>query len=157
MRLSLKHLIVPGTLCCALLMPVTALAQEDGSARDIFTKASRNVVPSPLLSAAAGTRVGELASPPRRAGGGLGPVATGALIGAAGALLGTAAAAGSYGKNESGGFCSRCMVQWSSFTVPVGAGIGAAIGYGITRARRSVTAIPMFSRQAAALIVTARF
>jgi len=135
-----------------------AFAEDQRPARDVFTKTAGNVAPSTLFSAAVGTRAGELASPQRRPrGGGLGPVATGALIGAAAALVGTAVAARSYGENESGGFCGVCMMQWSSFTVPVGAGIGAAIGYGITRARHSVTAAPMFSRKAAGVIVTARF
>ncbi len=118
MTLSLKHIIVPGTLCCVLLMPVMAFAEDQRPARDVFTKAAGNVAPSTLFSAAVGTRAGELASPQRRPrGGGLGPVATGALIGAAAALVGTAVAARSYGENESGGFCGVCMMQWSSFTV----------------------------------------
>jgi hypothetical protein len=160
--MSLKHMIVPGMLTCALLLlPGTAFAQDQGPAGtigDVSTGIAGNVAPSSLLSAAVGTRAREFALPQqRRRGGGLGPVATGALIGAAAALVATAAAARSYGENESGGFCGGCMAQWSSFTVPVGAGVGAIVGYGVKRMRRSVTAVPVFSRKAAAMVVTARF
>jgi hypothetical protein len=81
----------------------------------------------------------------------------GAFLGAAAALVATAVAARSYGENEGGVFCTGCLIQWSSFTVPIGAGVGAAIGYGVKRARRSVTAVPVFSRKAAGVVVTARF
>jgi hypothetical protein len=158
MTLSAKSIIVSGILSSALLLPVTSLAQDQAPAGDLLTTAARNVASSSLFRAAAATRAGELASPPRRShGDGVGPVAKGALIGAAASLIATALAARSYGENESGGFCGLCMLEWSSFTVPVGAGIGAAIGYGIGRARHSVIAAPMFSRKAAAVIVTARF
>jgi hypothetical protein len=55
-------------------------------------------------------------------------------IGAGVAVSGVAAAR--YGENEGGEFCARCFVQWSAISVPVGAGIGAAAGYLIDRARR---------------------
>jgi hypothetical protein len=56
-----------------------------------------------------------------------------------------------------GEFAGSCSYGWSSFTVPVGAGVGAIVGYGVKRMRRSVTAVPVFSRKAAAVVVTARF
>jgi hypothetical protein len=160
--MNLKHMIVPGMFACALLLlPGTAVAQEPGPAgtiSDASTGIAGIVAPSNPLSAAVGRRAGEFAVPQQqRRGGGLGPVATGALIGAAAALVATAAAARTYGENESGGFCGGCMAQWSVFTVPVGAGVGAIVGYGVKRMRRSVTAVPVFSRKAAAVVVTARF
>ena len=41
-----------------------------------------------------------------------------------------------YGDNEGGRFCGACFVEWSAVTVPAGAGIGAAVGYFIDKARR---------------------
>jgi hypothetical protein len=155
MTVSLKHVIVWGTLC-ALFLPSTALAQQPTPAADLFTTDAVDVPPSALFSAAAGTREFPVLQRRPRTGG-LGPAAKGALIGAAAALFGTGVAARSYGENESGRFCGACMIQWSALTVPVGAGIGAVIGFGIARARRSVTAVPIFSRRAGAVVVTARF
>lgn len=88
---------------------------------------------------------------------GINPVVAGAAIGAAAAAGITFAAAASYGENEGGKFCGRCFVQWSTFSVPAGAGLGAAIGWGIGRARRSVTAVPVLGPKAAGVIVSARF
>ena len=131
-------------------------AQEPKPAADIFSTNAVDVPPSALFSAAAGAR--EFPAPQRQPRtGGLGPAAKGALIGVAAALVGTGLAARSYGENESGRFCGACMFQWSALTVPVGAGVGAVIGFGIARARRSVTAVPVFSRRAGAVFVTARF
>jgi hypothetical protein len=155
MTVSLKRAIVCGTLC-ALLLPSTALAQDPKPAADLFRTNAVDVPPSSLFSAAAGAREFALLQRQPRTGG-LGPVATGALIGAAAAFVGTGLVARSYGENESGRFCGACMFQWSALTVPVGAGIGAVIGFGIARARRSVTAVPIFSRSAGAVFVTARF
>ena len=161
MTLTLRHIIVFGILSCTLWLPAAAFAQDHEPAltvSDVSTQVGGSVAPSGLFGAVLGTRADEFALPQQRPrGGGLNPVAMGAFIGAAAALVATAAAARAYGENESGGFCGRCMVQWSSFTVPVGAGVGAAIGYGVKRARRSVTAVPVFSRKAAAVVVTARF
>lgn len=84
-------------------------------------------------------------------------VAIGAVIGAGAALGLTAMAAAKYGENEGGKFCGVCMVQWSVVSVPVGAGIGAAVGWGIARSRRSIVAVPMFSRKSAAVVISARF
>jgi hypothetical protein len=58
---------------------------------------------------------------------------------AAGAAAGLGMAgvgAARYGDNEGGTFCTRCFVEWSAVSIPVGAGIGAAVGYLIDRARR---------------------
>jgi hypothetical protein len=57
-----------------------------------------------------------------------------AISGLAGAAIAfgiTAAGAASYGGNEGVGFCSNCLVQWSTMTVPIGAGIGALVGFAI--------------------------
>ena len=59
------------------------------------------------------------------------PVAIGTLIGAGGAAALTAVAAAQYGANEGGRFCIPCLAQWSMITVPVGAGIGAGIGWAV--------------------------
>src|SRR4051812_30848802 len=94
---TLKQMIVPATVCCALLLPVTAFAQDHRPADDVFTKAAGNVTPSAVFRPAGAARVNGLAvtqQRPRR--GGPGPVATGALNGAAVALVGTAVAAHSY-------------------------------------------------------------
>ena len=157
MTLSPKYIVVPAALCCVLFVAGPVFAQDQARIRDLFTKSTRDGAPARLLSAAAAARADELTAPPQRRRAGPGPVATGALIGAAGALVGTALAARSYGENETGGFCGRCMMQWSSFTVPMGVGIGAAIGYGVSRARRSVTAVPVFSRKTAGVVLAARF
>ena len=45
-------------------------------------------------------------------------------------------AASTYGENEGGAFCARCFTEWSAIAIPVGAGVGAAVGYLIDRARR---------------------
>lgn len=89
--------------------------------------------------------------------GGVSPVAIGAIIGAALAAGLTYSAAATYGENEGGGFCGGCFVQWSVISVPVGAAAGAAVGWGIKRARRTVTAVPVFSRSAAGVVVAASF
>ena len=53
-----------------------------------------------------------------------------------GAGAGTAAwAADRYGDNERGSFCTRCFAQWSAVAIPIGAGVGAIVGYTIDKAR----------------------
>jgi hypothetical protein len=55
-----------------------------------------------------------------------------AVAGLSGALAGfglAAVAAARYGGNEGGRFCGGCLVEWSTVTVPVGAGIGALVGF----------------------------
>jgi hypothetical protein len=56
--------------------------------------------------------------------------------GIAGGIGVSAIAASKYGDNETGQFCTRCFMQWSAISIPVGAGIGAGVGYLIDRARR---------------------
>lgn len=138
-------IVVPAIICGALLLPGSARAQEPRPVEQ--ARAHR-----PLFEASLARGI-EQQSAPRA----YHAVKTGALIGAAGALAITAAAAAEYGNNEGGRFCGPCLVQWSAFTVPVGAAIGAAIGYGIDRAHRSVTAVPVFSRKQAGVVVSARF
>ena len=96
----------------------------------------------------------QAASPGRR---GPAPAAIGALIGGTVALGATYAAARKYGNNERGEFCTRCFVQWSAITVPIGAVAGAALGWGIGRSRRSITVTPIVGRRAGGLAVFARF
>jgi hypothetical protein len=60
----------------------------------------------------------------------------GVVLGIGTGVAVSAAAASRYGENEGGEFCTRCFVQWSAISVPVGAGIGAAVGYLVDRARR---------------------
>lgn len=55
------------------------------------------------------------------------------LVGAGASFAVTTAAAASYGANEGGQFCTGCLVQWSTVTVPVGAGVGALVGLAINR------------------------
>jgi hypothetical protein len=55
-------------------------------------------------------------------------------IGAGVAVAGASAAR--YGENEGGRFCGACFIRWSAISVPAGAGIGAAVGFLIDRARR---------------------
>jgi hypothetical protein len=53
----------------------------------------------------------------------------GIAVGAVAAASVTAWAASSYGENEGGRFCSRCFMQWSALSIPVGATAGAGVGY----------------------------
>ena len=85
------------------------------------------------------------------------PVFVGALAGAGAALALTAVGAAKYGQNEGGGFCAPCMVQWSAISVPVGAAIGAGIGFGVKRSRRSITAAPVVTRRSAGVLLLAQF
>jgi hypothetical protein len=57
------------------------------------------------------------------------------LVGAGTAFTVTAIAAASYGSNEGGRFCGGCLVEWSTLTVPVGAGVGALVGLAIDLSR----------------------
>lgn len=125
---------------CVLMAPAAAHAQR---------------APSSGLFAPALTRDATAAQPQAQSRSHA--VAIGAVIGAGAALGLTAMAAARYGENEGGKFCGVCMVQWSVVSVPVGAGIGAAVGWGIARSRRSIVAVPMFSRKSAALVISARF
>jgi hypothetical protein len=91
------------------------------------------------------------------------------LIGAGVALgvtVGGAAAA--YGANEGGGVCGGCVVQWSAYTVPVGAGVGALVGFVIDRSTartifdargrsRSVAVAPVVGRGTVGAMASIRF
>lgn len=55
-------------------------------------------------------------------------------IGAGATIAGVAAS--KYGENEGGTFCTGCFAEWSAIAIPVGAGVGAAVGYLLDRARR---------------------
>jgi len=57
-------------------------------------------------------------------------------IGIGAGVGGAAVAASKYGENEGGQFCGSCFARWSAISLPVGAGVGAAVGYLIDRARR---------------------
>lgn len=70
------------------------------------------------------------AAAPRRHVMGL-AIAIGIGAGVGGAAIG----ASKYGENEGGGFCGGCFVRWSAISLPVGAGVGAAVGYLIDRTR----------------------
>ena len=91
----------------------------------------------------------------------------GAILGAAAGIAVTAAAASAYGENEGGDFCASCMVQWSTIAVPVGAGLGAAIGFALRGgektlyvapgSRASLRVMPILSEGRAGVRLTARF
>jgi hypothetical protein len=63
-------------------------------------------------------------------------LAWGVAIGAASAVVATAAAASSYGENEGGEFCGGCFLRWSAISIPVGVGVGAGIGLALDALRR---------------------
>jgi len=142
---SITRLILPLIVCMTLVLPEDAPAQ-DRSSFDSRTRGS-------LLDRSVKIPDSRTFQPRSESK----AVLIGALVGAGAALALTAAAASEYGNNEGGEFCSRCMVQWSAVTVPVGAAIGAGIGFGVKRARRSVTATPIVTRRAAGVMVFARF
>ena len=56
-------------------------------------------------------------------------------VGIGAGVAATAVAASKYGANEGGEFCGGCFARWSAISIPIGAGVGAAIGYLIDRAR----------------------
>ena len=138
-----RNIILTAALCTVLAMPRAAAAQQPfspGSSEHVLTRASiKAAVPQP------------------RAGSGGGAAMKGAWIGAGAALAMTALAAARYGENEGGRFCGTCLVQWSVLTVPVGALVGAGVGYGLERSRRSVTATPVFSKGSTGIVIHARF
>lgn len=142
---SKVRLIVRIILCVMLIAPGAAQAQDrqwsDSPGRVVLLDPSIKIPPSQTLRPRSESNA----------------VLIGTVAGAVAALALTAAAASQYGENEGGKFCSRCMVQWSAVTVPVGAAIGAGIGYGVKRARRSVTATPVITRRAAGIVLFASF
>lgn len=137
-----QHLVTLVVAAACLLYPAGASAQIREAA------AATVVPPAPRLS-------------------GPGPVVTGALIGAGVGVVATALAASAYGENEGGRFCGRCFVEWGVVAVPVGAGVGAAVGAlfravshrpNLKRpAARYITGSPVFRRRGAGVVVTARF
>ena len=148
MSIRSRTIVLPVLICGLLMVPVQAQAQR--------AFASGLPEPSGLLEPVTAAEASQNAqAQPKRSSSRA--VITGALIGAGAALVFTGMAASRYGENEGGSFCGACMVQWSTFTVPIGAGIGAGIGWGIGRARRSVTAVPIFSRKSAGVVIAARF
>jgi hypothetical protein len=101
--------------------------------------------------------------------GGSDVMALSALTGAGVAFAFTALGAARYGGNEGGGACGACLVQWSTMTVPIGAVIGAAIGFSIDRAsvrtvfarsgtaRTSVSIVPLVGANTVGGFATIRF
>lgn len=142
MTFTSRTVLVAAIICSAVLAPEEAQAQQAMSARPYESVFAREIRENPVPQAV-----------PR----GSRAVMTGALIGAGGALALTAMAAAKYGENEGGSFCTRCMMQWLAVSVPIGAGIGAVIGYGIKRSRRSIAAAPIFTRRSAGVVIAARF
>jgi hypothetical protein len=117
----MSHRLPAGTLALTILLAGagTAFGQTPAS-------------PEPPGLAAAATAAAQaipLQPPPAKRG--RNPVAIGALIGAVGAAAMTAVAARRYGHNEGYGTCVPCLVQWGTIAVPVGAGIGAGIGWAV--------------------------
>jgi hypothetical protein len=96
-------------------------------------------------------------------------MALSALTGAGIAFGFTALGAVRYGGNEGGGACGPCLVQWSTMTVPIGAVIGAAIGFSIDRAsvrtvfarattaQSSVSIVPLVGTNTVGGFATIRF
>ncbi len=94
----------------------------------------------------------------------------GALSGAVTAAAVTFTAAARYGRNEGaegGRMCGRCFLEWSSITVPVGTGIGAAIGFAVQQIRRQtaprpvnpsgIVISPIIGKRGGGVIVSTRF
>jgi hypothetical protein len=142
--------------CCALVAADSAEGQTLASVRSAGILA---VAPGSLPDVAATADAGPSPAQAFRhqKSQGTSPAATGAAIGIVAAAGITALAAAQYGENERGGFCGPCFFHWSLITVPIGAGAGAAIGWGVGRARRSVAAVPLFSPNAAGVAVVATF
>jgi hypothetical protein len=145
--------------CCALVAADSAEGQTLASVRSAGILA---VAPGALPDVAATVDAGPspaqaFPASRRQRSQGTSPAARGAAIGIVAAAGITALAAAQHGQNEKGSFCGACFVRWSLVTVPVGAGAGAAIGWGVGRARRSVAAVPLFSPNAAGVAVVATF
>jgi hypothetical protein len=145
--------------CCALVAAGSAEGQNLHSPRSagIFAVASGSVT-DVAATVDAGPSPGQAFSSSRRhRAQGTSPAATGAAIGIVAAAGLTLVASARLGENDTVRICGACFVRWSLITVPVGAGAGAAIGWGVGRLRRSVTAVPLFSPDAAGVAVVARF
>ncbi len=158
MRTVTWKIQTPGLFLAALVWPAVCAAQtpqavEPARAVCLRCAAARAAFPEPAALADADHRAVTLQADPaagqHKPGRPAGTAATtatrpsrksavgwGIAIGIGGGIGLTGAAASRYGNNEGGKFCTRCFVQWSAVAVPVGAGIGAAVGYLIDRARR---------------------
>jgi len=147
LRLTLALMI-----CAVLMAPVSTEAQDrtaTDSLQRVATSHPMTLSPRPTTPGMKRYRSGGNAVS--------NPVLVGALAGAGAALALTAVGAAKYGENEGGGFCAPCMVQWSAISVPVGAAIGAGIGFGVKRSRRSVSAAPVITRRSAGVLLLAQF
>jgi hypothetical protein len=153
MRLS-SRLIVAAIFCCVTAAPSPSRAQGPSPLVPPSSDTGKRAVASDREAFA---RTAPVAGSRQSNGGGNRAPIIGALIGAGAALGFTAFAASKYGENEGGEFCARCMVQWSALTVPVGALAGVGIGWGVGRARRTVTAAPIVSKSAKGIVISARF
>ena len=116
---------MPTRMPAAALIVATTMLAVAGTARAQTPDAQER--PSLAAAAAAAAEATPLQAPPAKDR--MNPVAIGTLIGAGGAAALTAVAAAQYGANEGGRFCIPCLAQWGMITVPVGAGIGAGIGW----------------------------
>ena len=134
---SLKRQFV--LLLVAVLVPTAVTAQSLQVARtDLNTPAKIHIparlpelVPARTHTDARHAAAGQTANTGKRH---VMPLAI--AIGIAGSIGAAGIAASRYGRNEGGSFCTRCFVQWSAISVPIGAGVGAAVGYIIDPTRR---------------------
>lgn len=158
MRTMARQRRILGLILAAIVSPAVCAAQappEHGAARSVCLRcaAARALLPDP--AAVAGAKDGPVTLQPEAAAreqtfsrsGEAGATRTSApsrtsamgwsIAAGIGAGVGLAGVAASkHGSNEGGEFCTRCFVQWSAVSIPVGAGIGAVTGYLIDRARR---------------------
>jgi hypothetical protein len=94
----------------------------------------------------------------------------GALTGATVAAVATFSGAATYGRNEGaegGRMCGRCFMEWSTITIPIGTGIGAAVGFAVQQIRRQtgrrpldphgIVVSPVLGKRSGGLAVSARF
>ena len=122
----------------AVTLAVTAVLIAGAGTAGAQTQAAPEQT-SLATAATAAAQTTELQPPPAKKR--KNPVAIGTLIGAGGAAALTAVAAAQYGANEGGRFCIPCLAQWGMITIPVGAGIGAGVGW-IVKASSSGTQPP---------------
>ena len=133
---SLNRLLV--LLSLAVLFPAVAAAQNPPVSKTAPKTPSASIhIPSrlpellPARVQASNDRAASrqtTAKPKRHVMGFAIAAGIGAGVGVAGV------AASKYGENE-GTSCAQCFVQWSAIAMPIGAGVGAVVGYLIDRAR----------------------
>jgi hypothetical protein len=133
--------VMPATASAQPLREPLPLRRELLQAGASQARASRNRVTRALLSGFVEPARAAAVSRDRTAAQPAGTSKRSALgwaiaAGIAGGIGVSAIAASKYGDNETGQFCTRCFMQWSAISIPVGAGIGAGVGYLIDRARR---------------------